>query len=259
MMFLSQSKSQKLIEFALVIVVAGIIVKVNLNASSSIPILHLLPQALYLALAPLLAKADLPSVAGRTYLLCLLGCLVTLFSNGLELSSSLASLTTDPNDPNAGQRLIMNFISNLLPVLLPPMGLGVVVYAAASVFESSGSATDTASPRIVEEVGRWFATHGAAPELVNYIERAVQTTQQLEAACGSLASQATSAEQGLESLYRSAAKSEQALAGLHSLRSLDSDLARVTANIDQLNSAVTQMGQVVDELSEIISKKILEL
>jgi hypothetical protein len=150
----------------------------------------------------------------------------------------------------------------MLPELLTPLGLGIVVYSATSVFEASAvhdRSDKKGSADLVEQIGQWFAKHGATSELVEFLRQTVTTSQQLEKACGTLASQAVRTEQGLSSLGQAAMRGEQSLAGFQALKTLESDLVRVTASVDQLNSAVTQMGQVVDELSEIISKKILEL
>ncbi|MCA9193770.1 MAG: hypothetical protein KDB03_18485 [Planctomycetales bacterium] len=256
-----QSLSQRVLDFMLVVLAAIALIVIN-TSDNDLPEFACLGAPLaYLILSPLLTNADLPSVAGRVYLLCFLTSLVTLVNWSSSLFHCLADFTPDPAAPQAAQQMILATITSMLPELLTPLGLGIVVYAATSVFEVSAidNRSDTESGNLVGQISQWFEKHGASGELVEYIKQIVETSQQLEKACGSLAGQAVKTEHGLNSLGQAAARSEQALEGLNALKGLESDLVRVTAGVDQLNSAVMQMGQVVDELSEIISKKILEL
>jgi hypothetical protein len=246
----------------LVFAAAVLAVLINFSQADMPLFAYVLAPVLYLVLAPMLTRADLPSVAGRVYLLCFFTSLLTAATWGGAILQDMAQMEPDPQDPLAGQRLLLSAMSRMLPEILLPLGMGIVVYATTSVFEPiSESPTVAAGPamNLVDELSRWLTQWGAAPDVVEHVRQAATTVENLEQACGSLSRQAAATQQGLAGIEQIARQSEQALAGLQSLRGLEMDLVRVSASVDQLAGAVTQMGQVMDELSEIISRKILEL
>lgn len=255
------------LDFFLVVAASAAVLVVNLQASHPQAIFALAAPVLYLVLSPLLAGSDLPSAAGRSYLLCFLTSLVTLVAGISKLTTQLSLLTTDSVEPQAAQHLMVAGIAELLPNLLMPLGLGVIIYAASSVFEKQGTTKTEDHAGLIDQITHWFESHGASESLLNYLRSVLQVAQQLEGACQLLTNQAAQTGQGLSNMNQAAESSRHAIESVtsqtskldHSLKSLEGDLVRVSASVDQLQSAVSQMSHVVDEISEIISKKILEL
>jgi hypothetical protein len=266
------SKPIPALDFVLVMAAAAAIITLGFTGAHSATVVVMAVTIIYVILSTLLTGADLPSAAGRGYLLCFLTSLVTLVAGMGSLSTQLNSLQVDPTDPQAAQRLLIDTACQLVPNLLMPLGLGVIIYAASSVFEAKSTVaqnTETvATPsNLIERITNWFEQQGASTAVLDYLKTVLQAAEQLDKTCLSLGTRASEAEKSLSGLNQAVVASEQsfftvakgasALDG--QLKCLDENLIRISASVDQLHSAVGQMNHVVDEISEILSKKILEL
>lgn len=255
------------VDFVLVSVAASTVIALSVKVEQAGLILSLAVPVTYLVLAKLLAGADMPSAAGRAYLLCFLTSLVTLITEVPSIGTQLTSIEPDPTDPHAVQRILISSASGILPELLAPLGLGVIVYAASSVFEPTGETISSDQNNLISNITQWFESNGAPEAAVEQLRQILQTAQALDQACRSLTTQASAAEQYLGALSQSAKGSHQAIEVLtgqtnsldRNMKELELDLVRSSAGIEQLHSAIGEMGHVIDEISEIIAKKILEL
>lgn len=222
---------------------------------------------LYLLAAKFLARVDLPSAAGRAYLLCFLAGLVGLAVHLYSLLG-LMQMGVGGNSMQQSLPLVLSEAVDAVPYLVGPLILGVTLYTACSVFERTTSARESVQVTpILEKLNEWFANSEIPEELRDYLADMHERVSHVRQECQGMAEAFSAAESNLARLSQTARQANDSLGGVNgsaerlagTLSQLDDDVTAATAGIDQLRTGVTQIGGIVDEFSEIVSHKILEM
>jgi len=253
------------LDFLLVIVAAILLVMLQIEGATHAQVLSV--PVVYLFLSKLMAGSDLPTAAGRAYLLCFLAGLLGLSLRGSELLHSLSEQMESRSLSAEAIPALLQSTAGLLPHLVGPLMLGVTLYAACSVYEGLPIESHSQAKPLLEKLNEWFQASGTPEELRQYVIDLHQHMQDLGGSCGNVAQQFAETDTELTQLVSATTKANTQLSqmtssasGLSSeLKQLQNDVVGVNASIDQLQAAVSQIGSVVDDFSEIISKKILDL
>lgn len=265
------------LDFVFVLISAVAVVK--LQSSDSSHTWALAVPVVYLILSKVLTGADLPSAAGRAYLLCFVAGMAGLVAQVSELmwslraqienqsSSAIAASAISAGPVGEMYPWLLQAAADLLANLAAPLMLGIGLYAACSVFELASANSEQQVKPILDKLNEWFEASGTPEELRQYVIDMHQRMNDLQQGCAATATQFSAAEKGLSLMTNAAAQTNSTLNQVCSnstrlsgeLQELSNDIAGVRAAVDQWKAAVSQIGNVVDELSDIVSKRILEL
>lgn len=256
------------LDFVLVLISAiSLVVLQSQPRNSNNLLLVLSTPVLYLIVSKLSTNGDLPSTAARSYLLCFLAGITGLILHGKNALQAIKEQlgTTDAVSPKLNSDLIA-LIGDLTPYLLGPLAVGVALYTASSVFELTGSTSNNHASAL-EKLGQWLNESQTPEDLRKYLFQMVQQFDHLQIGCKALGDQAVSTEQQMKGMQASLQHCQSSLADVASSASVVSpdvkqfanQVAFASSSIDQLRESVGEIQNVIDDLSKILSNRIMEL
>ena len=197
------------LDCAFVLLSAFLLVVLQVNGATHALILAV-PVA-YLFVSTIFAGSDLPSAAGRTYLLCFFAGLLGLSLRGTELLHSLAEKMESHSFSTEAMPALLQSAAGLLPYLVGPLMLGITLYAACSVYEHLPIESHNQAKPLLEKLNEWFQASGAPEELRQYLIDLNQHMQDLGGSCGNVAQQFAETDTELTQLVSTTTKGEHPL------------------------------------------------